>query len=236
MKTLKPTTTTDPSRTRNAMHPAAPRKSGAAAGRPLRHLAVAGVVLSLAALGACSSDASGTSPSPSATPGATSPASSTSVPTSTAPATPATTTPARLDKAVKAAIKDGTLGHVITATKLSRNLPWPAGNPVAAASFEIVGVQLTVAAGDRYSAEVTPAMFTLKPGAAAPIAPTAEFGTSLGAPLATTKRAETKTGWLFFKVDRGSSGPLLLTFNRPAYTVKTTGQSIAADALSTPIG
>ena len=233
MKTLKPTTTTDPSRTRSTMHAAAPRTSGAPAGRPLRHLAVAGVVLSMAALGACSSDAPSTSPSPAATAGATSPASSTSVPTSTAPAT---TTPARVDKAVKAAIKDGTLGHVITATKLSRNLPWPAGNPVAAASFEIVGVQLTVVAGDRYSAEVTPAMFTLKPGAAAPIAPTAEFGTSLGAPLATTKRAETKTGWLFFKVDRGSSGPLLLTFNRPAYTVKTTGQSIAADALSTPIG
>ncbi len=233
MKTLKPPTTTDLSRTQRPVHTAAPRKPGAAAGRPVRHLAVAGVVLSLAALGACSSDASNTSPSPSATPGATSPASSTSVPTSTAPST---TTPARVDKAVKVEIKDGTLGHVITATKLSRNLPWPAGNPVAAASFEIVGVQMTVDAGDRYSAEVTPAMFTLKPGSAAPIAPTAEFGTSLGAPLPTTKRAEKKTGWLFFKVDRGSSGALLLTFNRPAYTVKTTGTSIAADALSKPIG
>ncbi|MEP7331749.1 MAG: hypothetical protein ABI692_06635 [Terracoccus sp.] len=231
MKTLKPPTPTDPSRTHGTVHTAAPQKTGAAAGRPLRHLAVAGVVLSLAALGACSSD--GTSPSPSATAGATSPASTTSVPTSTAPST---TTPARVDKAVKVEIKDGTLGHVITATKLSRNLPWPAGNPVAAASFEIVGIQLAVDAGDRYSAEITPAMFTLKPGSAAAIAATAEFGTSFGAPLATTKRAEKKTGWLFFKVDRGSSGPLLLTFNRPAYTVKTTGTSIQAAALSKPIG
>lgn len=200
---------------------------------PLRRLAVAGVVLSLAALGACSTDTSSSSPTASAAPTGTSPAAGTSAPTSTAPTT---TTPARVDKTVKVEIKDATLGHVITATKLSRNIPWPAGNPVAAASFEIVGVQLTVDAGDRYSADVKPSMFTLKPGAAAPVTPTTEFGKTLGAPLDTTKRAQKKTGWLFFKVDRGSSGALQLTFNRPAYTVKTTGASIKAAAFSQPIG
>lgn len=242
MKTLKPPTTTDPSHSQSTVQTAAPRKTGAPARRslsplrplrPLRHLAVAGVVLSLAALGACSSDASNTSPSASGAPTATSPATGTSVPTS---AVATTTAPARAIKAVKVQIKDDVLGHVMTATKLSRNIPWPAGNPVAAASFEIVGVWLTVDAGDRYSADVKPSMFTLKPGAAAPIRPTTEFGKSFGAPLDIAKRAQKKTGWLFFKVDRGSSGALQLTFNRPAYTVKTTGKAIKAAAISKPIG
>lgn len=233
MKTLKPPTTTDPSRSQSTLQTAAGRKTRATAGRSLRHVTVAGVVLSMAALGACSSDASDTSPSASATPGATSPGTSTSVPTSPAATT---TTPARADKTVKVQLKDDILEHVVTATKLSRNIPWPAGNPVAAASFEIVGVQLTVDAGDRYSADVKPSMFTLKPGAAAPVTPTTEFGKTLGAPLDTTKRAQKKTGWLFFKVDRGSSGALQLTFNRPAYTVKTTGKEIKAAAFSKPIG
>ena len=236
MKTLKPPTTTDPSRPQSTVQTAAPRKTGAPAGRsprPLRHLAVAGVVLSLAALGACSSDASDTSPSASGAPAATSPATGTPLPTSTVATT---TTPARALKTVKVEIKDDILGHVMTATKLSRNIPWPAGNPVAAASFEIVGVWLTVDAGDRYSADVKPSMFTLKPGAAAPITPTTEFGKSFGVPLDIAKRAQKKTGWLFFKVDRGSSGALQLTFNRPAYTVKTTGKAIKAAAISKPIG
>lgn len=239
MKTLTPPTTTAPSRSQGTVPTPATRKPAALTARPsrpsrpLRQLAVAGIVLSLAALGACSSDASDTGPSASATPGATSPAPGTSVPTSPAATT---TTPARADKTVKVQLKDDILGHVVTATKLSRNIPWPAGNPVAAASFEIVGVQLTVDAGDRYSADVKPSMFTLKPGAAAPVTPTPEFDKTLGAPLDTTKRAQKKTGWLFFKVDRGSSGALQLTFNRPAYTVKTTGKAIKAAAFSKPIG
>lgn len=231
MKNLTPPTTTDSSTSQSMLPTASSRKSAVPARSPLRHLAVTGVVLSLAALGACSSGASDTSPTGSAAPG-TSPA-DTSVPTSTASTT---TPPARVDKTVKVQIKVDTLGHVITATKLSRNIPWPAGNPVAAASYEIVGVQLTVDAGDRYSADVQPSMFTLTPGAAAPIKPTTEFGKTLGAPLETAKRGEKKTGWLFFKVDRGSSGALQLTFNRPAYSVKTTGASIPAVAFTKPIG
>ncbi len=233
MKTLTPPTTTDPSTSQSMLPTASSRKCAGPARSPLRRLAVTGVVLSLAALGACSSGASDTSPTGSAAPAGTNPVAGTSVPTSTASTT---TAPARVDKAVKVEIKVATLGHVITATKLSRNIPWPAGNPVAAASYEIVGVQLTVNAGDRYSADVQPSMFTLKPGTGAPITPTTEFGKTLGAPLDVAKRGEKKTGWLFFKVDRGSSGALQLTFNRPAYTVKTTGASIPAAAFSKPIG
>lgn len=230
---MTPPTTTDSSPSQSTLPNALTRKPLAPARGPLRRVAAAGVVLSLAALGACSSAASDTSPTASAAPAGTKPAAGTSVPTSTASTT---TTPARVDKTVQAELKDDILGHVITATKLSRNIPWPAGNPVAAASFEIVGVQLTVAVGDRYSADVQPSMFTLKPGAAAPITPTTEFGKTLGAPLDTAKRGEKKTGWLFFKVDRGSSGALQLSFNRPAYSVKTTGASIKAAAFSKPIG
>ena len=230
MKTLTPPTTTESSLPQSPGTTASSREATATAERPLRRLAVAGVALSVAALGACTSGSPDAGPTASVTPSTTA---STSVPTSSAPTT---TTPARVDKAVKVEIKVPTLGHVITATKLSRNIPWPAGNPVAAESFEIVGVQLTVDAGDRFSADVKPTMFTLKPGAAAPVAPTTEFGKKLGTPLPTAKRAEKKSGWLFFKVDRGSSGTLQLTFNRPAYTVKTTGSSLKAVAYSKPIG
>lgn len=242
MKTSTPPAATAPTLSGPTRRPdhAAPSR------RRARRLAAAGAVLSLAALGACSTDdpvttgsssnAGATTPATTATGTSGTSTASSSVPTSGASSS-TTAVPARVDKAIDVDIEDDVLGHDITAVKLSRNIPWPAGNPVAAASFEIVGVQVEVDAGDRYSADVQPSMFTLKPASStAAIAPTAEFGTRFGAPLATAKRGEKKTGWLFFKVDRGSTGRLDLTFNRPAYEVSTTDKAIKAAAFSAAIG
>jgi hypothetical protein len=41
-------------------------------------------------------------------------------------------------------------------------------------------------------------------------------------------RSKTTAGWVFFKVDRGTTKALRLGFNRPAYSVSTTGKKLPA--------
>ena len=64
-------------------------------------------------------------------------------------------------KQIKASIKDPDLGHTITADIVVRHFPWPAGQPVGAKQFEIVGVWVSLAAGSRYSASIEPSMLSL---------------------------------------------------------------------------
>jgi len=133
---------------------------------------------------------------------------------------------------IKATIQDPDLGHTITATRLARHLRWPSGQPVGAEQFEIVGVRVRVTAGSRYSANVTPSMFSLVPSTPRQnITPTSEFSQRWGAvPLKPAQRSQTTSGWVFFKVDRGTASALQLVFNRPAYQVSTTGKTIPAKA------
>ena len=107
-----------------------------------------------------------------------------------------------------------------------------------AESFEIVGVQSTrstpvTATGPTCSRRCS----TLKAASPATvIKPTTEFRKTFGCPARHGQAAEKKAGLLFFKVDRGSTGALTLTFNRPAYKVSTTGKAIPAAAISKPLG
>lgn len=229
MRTLTPPAATAAPTDRSTTEPSLTRTTPRPRRRGCRVLTAAAVALSLTALGACTSNSGGD-----AGPSTGSVAGTTSAPTtSTTSAAPTTTAPpARVDKKVKVKLTDKVLGHTITTSTLSRNVPWPAGNPVAAQQFEIVGVKLTVDAGDRYSAQVKPSMFTLKAGSAAPVKATDEFAKKFGTALAVTKRAKKKSGWLFFKLDRGAGADLKLIFNRPAYKVSTTGKSIKADTIS----
>jgi hypothetical protein len=164
--------------------------------------------------------------------GTSAPSTSTTTPeatTSTTSAAP-TTPPAFSTKDLKAVIKDPDLGHTITALKISRNLPFPANQPVGAEAFEIVGVKVQLDAGSRYSATLSPTMISLV--ATSPpqtVAATAEFGKAYHAiPLGAAKRGQTERGWLFFKVDRGTSTSLRLQYNRPPYKVSTTDKTIKA--------
>lgn len=213
----------------------------------LRLVAAVGAVIPLLALGACSTEApvtsgpvgtSSTAPD-GATPDATSalePTPSTTAsetaptPSATPAATATTAKPRTKQSAINAVIRDSDLGHTITATKITRNLPYPAGNPVAASSFEIVGVKVVLRAGTRYSATLSPTMLSLV--AADPkqdVKSTKEFDGLFGTkPLPTAKRGEKQSGWLFFKVDAGTSSALTLAYHRPAYKVSTTGKSIPA--------
>lgn len=218
---------------------ALPARPSTAPRARLRRLAVVGLVAPVVALAACSGEAPVTA-DPTAPAGAT-PTSSSSP--ATTPAEPSTTTApttdaAPVDKAVStkisATIKDPDLGHTISASRIVRNFSWPSGQPVGAKQFEIVGVWVTVTAGSRYSASVDPSMLALV--AAQPsqtVVPTTEFAKRWGATqLKPVKRDQRAGGWVFFKVNRGTTSALRLAFNRPAYAVSTTDKSIPAKTFS----
>lgn len=209
-----------------------------ASGARLRRLAVVGLVAPVVALAACSGESPVTA-DPTAPAGTTPAATSTSTTSTTtaAPTTAAPTTAAPVKystRTVKAVIKDPQLGHTITAMRVSRGLPFPKNQPVGAEAFEIVGVKVEFAAGSRYSASLDPKMLTLiATNPKQNVAPTAEFGKAYKAdPLLTTKRDERDRGWVFFKVDKGTTTALRLAFNRPAYAVSTTDKNIPAKTFS----
>jgi hypothetical protein len=131
-------------------------------------------------------------------------------------------------------IRDPELGHTITALRLSRKLPFPQNQPVGAEAFEIVGVWVDFQSGSRYSATLEPKMLSLV--AASPkqnVAPSFELGKPYTAgPLTATKRGDRTRGWVFFKVDKGTTSALRLAYNRPAYAVSTTDKSIPAKTFS----
>ena len=209
--------------------PATTRPSTASGAR-LRRLAVVGLVAPVVALAACSGESPVTA-DPTAPAGTTPAATSTSTTSTTtaAPTTAAPTTAAPVKystRTVKAVIKDPQLGHTITAMRVSRGLPFPKNQPVGAEAFEIVGVKVEFAAGSRYSASLDPKMLTLiATNPKQNVAPTAD-------PLLTTKRDERDRGWVFFKVDKGTTTALRLAFNRPAYAVSTTDKNIPAKTFS----
>jgi hypothetical protein len=218
----------------------APARPSTASRAQLRRLAVVGLVAPVVALAACSGG-SGVTANPTGqaatTPASTSTSSttaspSTSVPSATAADASPVDQPATI--AVKASIKDPDLGHTITASRVSRHLPWPSGQPVASKQFEIVGVMVTLKAGSRYSASIAPSMLSLvAKSPAQSVMPTAEFGKRWNAaPLAPAGRSQARSGWVFFKVNRGTGSSLSLTFSRPAYQVSTTGRSIPAKTFS----
>jgi hypothetical protein len=223
---------------------AAPARPSTAPRARLWRLAAVGLVAPVVALAACSGEAPVSAPatapaSSSASTGTTSATTSAPTPsqTTTTPAPTTTDGPAN-DKVtystVKAVIKDPDLGHTITATRIARHLKWPGGQPVGAEQFEIVGVRVVVQAGSRYSARVDPSMLSLVAASPAQtITPTTEFKGRWGAAaLGTAQRSQTSTGWVFFKVDRGTTSSLKLAFNRPAYEVSTTGKNIPAKTFS----
>jgi hypothetical protein len=212
-----------------------------ASGIRLRQLAAVALVAPTVALAACSGEPAVTA-DPTAPAGATTPVptatTSTAAPTtSEVPTTsPSTSLPPVTfsSKNIKAVINDPVLGHRITALKLSRGLPFPTNQPVGAEAFEIVGLKVQLQAGSRYSADLEPSMLSLV--AVDPkqnIPPTAEFGKAYKVvPLTTAKRDDSTKGWVFFKVDRGTTSALRLVFNRPAYQVSTTDKNIPAKSFS----
>jgi hypothetical protein len=195
--------------------------------RLLPGLIVAAAAAPLLFLGACSGDVPITATTAPAAPTTTAPSPTTgSGETTATTTTPGTPTPSPTTLTPKGTITDDVLGHVITPVKVVTNLPWPEGSPVAQEHFELVGVEVKVAAGKRYSATVDASMFTIKAAAGEQVPTTSEFKGAFGKELGIVKRGETQTGWLIFKVDKGTASTLDLQFNRPSYEVSTTDKTI----------
>lgn len=192
----------------------------------LRRFVAVGALAPLLAAAACSGDEPITAQRRAASQAAT--GASTGLPATESTTTTATPTgkPTATTKPVKAVINDPQLGHFITPTKLVRNVPWPAGNPVGEENFEIVAVEVQLKAGTRYSADLAPWMLSITTDKTKFATTTTEFGTLLGPPLATALRGKTTAGWVYFKVDRGSGSAVTLHVNRPEYKVSTTGKTI----------
>ena len=222
----------------------APARPSTASRAQLRRLAVVGLVAPVVARAACSGGSPPTADptAPTATsPVSTSPSASSTASTastaSTTPTTPTQVTPP-VDRAVSTAItatmKDPDLGHTITVNRIVRRFSWPAGQPVGAKQFEIVGVLVTLTAGSRYSASISPSMLSLVAASPAQtVAPTSEFANRWGAtPLKAASRSQRTGGWIFFKVNRGTTSALSLAFNRPPYTVSTTGKKLPPKTFS----
>ena len=224
----------------------APARPSTAPRAQLRRLAVVGLVAPVVALAACSggSGATADATAQAATaPASTSTSSTTAAPSTATPSTTSTTSTTPADgsivdrpvaKKIAASIADPDLGHTIKAAIVVRHFPWPAGQPVGAKQFEIVGVWVSVAAGSRYSASVDPSMLSLVAASPAQtVMPTAEFAKQWGAtPLKAATRSQKTAGWVFFKVNRGTTSALSLAFNRPPYTVSTTGKTIPQKTFS----
>lgn len=210
--------------------PAAPARPLTARRARLWRLAAVGLVAPVVALGACSAESPVAADATAPASGTPSAAGTTAAPTTSTPAADAVPVDKRVGRDIKAVITDPDLGHTITATSVIRHIEWPTGRPVSAKQFEIVGVSVTLSAGSRYSASIDPSMLALI--AASPsqtIKPTSEFNGLWGAPvLKSAGRSQTTRGWVFFKVDRGTTSSLKLAFNRPAYEVSTTGKNIPA--------
>ncbi|GAA2467001.1 hypothetical protein [Terrabacter carboxydivorans] len=212
---------------------AAPARPLTASRSRLRRLAVVGLVAPVVALAACSGESAVTA-DPTAPGGTGQAATSAPATSATTSATSTGTDTVPVDKpvstAINATIKDPDLGHTITASRIVRHFSWPSEQPVGAKSFEIVGVWVTFSAGSRYSASLDPSMLSLvATDPSQKVGPTTEFSKRWGAtPLKTAKRAQRTGGWVFFKVNRGTSNALSLAFNRPAYQVSTTDKNIGA--------
>lgn len=196
----------------------------------LRRLVAVGVLAPLLAVAACSADDPITAQRRAASQASTGGSTGATATPETSRTTADTSKP--VETALKVQLKDTDLGHVVTPIRMVRNATWPAGNPVAEASFEIIAIEVQVATGSRYSASVQPWMFSLSTTKNRRTAPTTEFGELLGAPLPAVNRAEKKKGWLYFKVDRGSESTITLFLKRPEYKVSTTGKTLPAKSFS----
>lgn len=194
----------------------------------LRRLVAVGSLTPLLALAACSGDDPITAQGRAGTEAGTTlvPTSTMSTMSTTSSTPTPTEAPEPTETALKLQLKDPGLGHVAKPLRMVRNAAWPEGNPVGEANFEIIAVELEVTAGTRFSASVVPWMFALSTTKNTRLAPTTEFGKLLGEPLPTVLRNETKKGWLYFKVDRGSGSAVMLQLKRPEYKISTTGKTL----------
>ncbi len=216
------------------------------------------VVLALAiTLGGCS-EGPGTplaSPSPAFRTGvavgpgpstATSPSTSVAAATSTtttASPTTATASPTTLPTsftAVDKTIKDPDLGHEIVVTRISRNLPWPAGYKASAEVFELLAVEMRWTPGTAYTAPLRLRDFSVTTGSTFPNRPDTLVNEALkGAGWVLLPEqlpnGQNATGWVVFKVDPKDAPRMTLDFTRPKSQLVDSDTVFPTQVFSAPL-
>ncbi|GAA1888317.1 hypothetical protein [Lapillicoccus jejuensis] len=171
-------------------------------------------------------------PSGAATPGGTSSS------TSASPSSSATTKAAAWPTApitVSATITDSALGHKITADKVLRGIPWPAGYDATSQAYELVAVEMTWTPSTTYTAPLRKQDFSIRTGAQFPSRPITLVDAAMAAhglkvlpdQVASGSSA---TGWVVFKVEPKGAGNLSLVFTRPKAAVSGSNQVFDAQA------
>lgn len=199
------------------------------------------------ATSASSSASTASTPAPSTVDASASSAASTSGTSSDGPTTALATSTATGEEAapppgavplptefvtVDKTIKDTTLGHTITVTKLARNVSWPQGQRAQAAAFELVIIEMKWKAGTTYSAPIRTVDFALITGSTYPNRPDATLDPALVAagwtklPESLVAGQET-TGWMVFKVDPKNAPTMRLEYTRPALKVLDANKTLA---------
>ena len=187
---------------------------------------------------ATASDAASPTP-PAATTTSTALATSTATGEEAAPPPGAVALPTEFVTVAKT-IKDPTVGHTITVTKLARNVSWPEGQRAQSAAFELVMIEMKWTAGTTYSAPIRTIDFAVITGSAYPNRPDAILDPALVAagwtklPDQLTAGQET-TGWMVFKVDPKNAPTMRLEYTRPTLKVLDTNKTLAKKVYPLPL-
>ena len=182
---------------------------------------------------------------PTATTSVTTPGTTTTLATSTATGEDAAPPPGAVALptefiTVDKTIKDSTVGHTITVTKLARNVSWPDGQRAQSAAFELVMIEMKWTAGTTYSAPIRTIDFALITGSTYPNRPDAILDPALVAagwtklPDQLTAGQEA-TGWMVFKVDPKNAPTIRLEYTRPTLKVLDTNKTLAKKVYPLPL-
>lgn len=130
--------------------------------------------------------------------------------------------------AVSATITDSGLGHKITADKVLRGIPWPAGYDATSQAYELVAVEMTWTPSTTYTAPLRKQDFSIRTGAQFPSRPIDLVDAAMAAHklpvLGQVESGKSATGWVVFKVEPRAAGNLTLVFTRPKAAVSGSTQ------------
>lgn len=134
------------------------------------------------------------------------------------------TTPASVD----VTITDTGLGHKITADKVLRGIPWPAGYDATSQAYELVAVEMTWTPSTTYTAPLRKQDFSIRTGDQFPSRPIdlvdGEMAKHNLPVLGQVESGKSATGWVVFKVEPKGAGNLTLVFTRPKAAVSGSNQ------------
>ena len=134
---------------------------------------------------------------------------------------------------VNQTINDPDLKYSITAKRIARPLPWPAGYRASAQAYEPVGVEMTWTPSKDYTILIRKQDFSINTGSQFPNTVDPIVNDAVKAAGWTllpdqVDKGDAVTGWLVFKVDPRSAPKMVLDYARPAVQVSGSRTSFPA--------